>query len=965
LNNVHSVLSLRFLLTLLSLLPLVTTDMSIRINSLFALAFLLFISAASFAQDDELGKALVQGLGNLGAKKKAKLDSVDFQFAISVNENAGLIDVKQKGEGLTRGLYGMKDKNQRTPAEIGRDTVDVATQYYQLKMYKLAEFSFIEAKSFLEQNQLQSDISYLRCVSNLALVYMAQGKLLEAEQFLNEAITISSAAGENNPGYIANLNSKSKYQQMIGHYNEAEKGFDETLELVKKVFTENSLQYAIVLNNKALLYQNVGRFDEGIALIKKAITTADAAFKKSMKRKNSFDGRRFQSNLAFMYQMAGKYPEAEATFLDMKKSYEKNMASNNQEYAALLNQLAVLYMQIKKFDQVEALLKKAQEVLKKKHGEESPTYARATSDLGTFYRLTGKNQQAETLLTQALTIREKALGNNHPDYFRTKEELAILFWKTQQWDKAYQHYKQVMDKTIDFINKYFPPMSEAEKTKYWDITSPRFQRFYNFAIAASTAKPAIAEDIFDYQTATKGLLLNSTNKIKESILKSGDKSIINDYIQWLDKKEALARFYSLSKEELAEQKIDLPAMEQEANRIERSLSSRSADFSNGYTTQPVNFKQIRDVLGETEAVVELIRVHAFDQDFIDDSKYVALVLAKGSQSPKMIVLDNGKNLETRMARFYKNAIQQKIEDTQTYDQFWARIDAELAGKKLIYVSPDGVYNQVNLNTMKKASGDYVINRYDLVNLGNSKDLVAIKAKKPSTVAKKNSLLLGFPNYGGDEIPALPGTKTEIETVSKILKTAGIQTTQLTAAEASEKNLKAIKGPSYVHIATHGYFLKDTESGGDAFGVHADNAANNPLLRSGLMLANASKTISGTESPNIESNDNGILTAYEAMNLDLENTDLIVLSACETGLGDVKNGEGVYGLQRAFLVAGADAMIMSLWKVDDAATQQLMTNFYANLTKSGNKQKAFKQAQLQLMAKYKEPYYWGAFVMMGQ
>jgi CHAT domain-containing protein len=183
--------------------------------------------------------------------------------------------------------------------------------------------------------------------------------------------------------------------------------------------------------------------------------------------------------------------------------------------------------------------------------------------------------------------------------------------------------------------------------------------------------------------------------------------------------------------------------------------------------------------------------------------------------------------------------------------------------------------------------------------------------------------------------------------------------------ATEANIKAVKGPTLMHIATHGYFLADTQSAGSAMGVDLDNAKNNPLLRSGLILAGAPDPNKEEQAVDLQSNDNGILTAYEAMNLNLEGTDLIVLSACETGLGEVKAGEGVYGLQRSFLVAGANALIMSLWKVDDEATQMLMTNFYSNWTKTGNKLKAFKQAQLQLMAKYKEPYYWGAFVMMGQ
>jgi CHAT domain-containing protein len=518
-----------------------------------------------------------------------------------------------------------------------------------------------------------------------------------------------------------------------------------------------------------------------------------------------------------------------------------------------------------------------------------------------------------------------------------------------------------MDKSLDFINRYFPPMSEAEKTKYWDVLHPRFQRFYNYCLEASVTNPAVAQTMYNYQIATKGLLLNTTNKIKKAIFASGNNELIKDYVAWLDKKETLARYYSLSKEDLSNQKIDLPTLEKEANDMERSLSQRSSDFSQGYGADNVDFSQIASVLTDQEATVEFIRIQSYDKNFTADSKYAALILTKGMATPKLVVLDNGNQLETRYAKFYRNAIQQKSADTYSYDQFWARVDPALAGKKILYISADGVYNQISLNTLKKNDGPYLLNQYDLITVGNSKDILELKNRK-TVAAKKNAFLLGFPDYGGDAVAALPGTKVEIDNLIKILKTGGYQTTPYVQKTATEAILKSLKGPAIVHIATHGYFQPDVEQ--SAAGVNQENARNNPLLRSGLLLAGASPTLKGELMPNLESNDNGVLTAYEAMNLDLEGTDLIVLSACETGLGDVRAGEGVYGLQRAFLVAGAKAMVMSLWKVDDAATQALMTNFYTNLAKGGSKAKAFKQAQLQLMTKYKDPYYWGAFVMVG-
>ncbi len=192
-------------------------------------------------------------------------------------------------------------------------------------------------------------------------------------------------------------------------------------------------------------------------------------------------------------------------------------------------------------------------------------------------------------------------------------------------------------------------MSEAEKTKYWDILQPRFQRFYNYCLDAQATNPAIVNDMYNYQIATKGLLLNSTNKIKTAIFSSGNADLIKDYMSWLDKKEALARYYSLSKEDLKDQKIDLASLEQEANAMERSLSQRSGDFSQGYSTEKIAVENISSLLGDTEAIVELIRVHSFDKDFTLDSKYAALVLTKNAP-PTLIILDNGNQLETRYAK---------------------------------------------------------------------------------------------------------------------------------------------------------------------------------------------------------------------------------------------------------------------------------------------------------------------------
>jgi CHAT domain-containing protein len=905
-------------------------------------------------------KALTVAQGQL-AKARASFDSTDFDYAVLTSDNSGFIDIKEKGERMVKAgsaasnvLNFLNDK-EAEPEQQARTALEMGEVWYGARNYKLAEKSFANAKQLYEGQNLTNTLGYIKTISNQGLLYATMGRFTQAESFTAEALDMRRTKfGETNPGIGASLNNYGVLKYNQARYNEAEKDFEAALQILKTNKLEGTMPYAIVLNNQAMLFQGVGRYDEASIGLKEACAIGD-----KLKSLASTNHLKFWSNLALLYQQMGKYSDAETIYLGM----EKRLGKNNPDYASMLNNQAGLYLTMGKEDKVEDLLKRSAAIYKSNFGEENPAYAKSISDLGNFYRYKERYNESDPLLEKALAIREVTLGKNHPMYVQSQEDIAILSWKRKSWSKAFMMYREVMDKSLDFINKYFPPMSEAEKTKYWDVLSPRFQRFYNFAIEANIENPAVVQDLYDYHIATKALLLSSTNKVKQAIFSSKDVQLIQDYVTWLDQKETLARLYAYSKEDLKNQNINLDSILRATNATEKKLSERSTDFSSGYSTQKLSFNDIRTVLTDTEGVVEIIRVQTYAQKFTDQARYVALVLTKGFEIPKLVVLDNGQQLETRYFKYYRNAIQQKINDEYSYDQFWNRIDAELKGKKILYTSLDGVYNQINLNTLKRPSGDFVVNQYEITLLGNSKDLIRLKKQK-AKATKKSATLVGFPEYGAGDIPALPGTKVEVEGIAKILKASGYQVNQLMQKSATEASLKSIKAPSVIHIATHGYFLKDVESTGSAFGVHIENANDNPLLRSGLLLAGAASTVSGKRMPNLESNDNGILTAYEAMNLNLDATDMIVVSACETGLGDVKAGEGVYGLQRAFLVAGADAIVMSLWKVDDAATQQLMTNFYTNWLKIGNKQKAFKQAQLQLMAKYKEPYYWGAFVMMG-
>lgn len=556
---------------------------------------------------------------------------------------------------------------------------------------------------------------------------------------------------------------------------------------------------------------------------------------------------------------------------------------------------------------------------------------------------------------------------------------AQLLWRRNEIDGASTAFKELMDTYKKNIERSFSSMSEYEREQFFITLKNDFELFNSFVLdnISTPSGGQLLEDIFDLQLYTKALLLNEINKMKTRAIASGDQELKSMFMELRKLKEDLsALYFKGDKNDISE------SIEKKISDLERQINNRSRLFKGD--DQEVNWRKIQSKLDENEAAVEIIRVRKFGKKsgtgplknsiygFTDSVSYLVLMITRESLRPDGLIISDGSLLESRFLSYYRNAIKAKLRDTISYEKFWKPIREKLAGNHRAFISTDGVYNQINLNSLYNPhSKKYVLDESDLFLVTNTKDLLVPKQPRSSKYAS----LYGRPAYSFEsrqddprdlqtetdrtrslfdkdlsefitqDFSDLPGTQNEINNVRSILENYGWHVNSFLGTAASESNLKSSNSPDILHIATHGFFL--------AGGTQSVNS----MIRSGIVL-------SGIKNKDRQSFEDGILTAYEATILNLEQTQLVVLSACETGLGEVRNGEGVYGLQRGFKVAGARNLLMSLWKVDDEATAMLMTAFYKAWSEDADIHAAFSNAQQFLRTRYDHPYYWASFILLG-
>ncbi|HET8860363.1 CHAT domain-containing tetratricopeptide repeat protein [Marivirga sp.] len=931
--------------------------------------FLLCFSHKSFAQfgigdvlKKKAEKLVKEKLQEKTEEKRDSYDTLSFNYAIAFLDKTESFENQQKGEGLIKAAdFLLSEDEPQTALEEVRDIYNFGRFNYKIGNQFLAETNLKLAKYEYEQISASSEPNYLKTIGLLGLLYSDMGRFNKAEEYTQKALEgWENLQGKTSIGYLAELNNYAVLQLNLGNFLKAEKLMRELGENLNSEKDNEKLPYAIYLNNDAILNQYMGRADEALGLMQECSIIA----KESLTEKNA-TYLQFLTNKAILEQENGDLETAENTFqevLDLQESRLKLNAKNDPDYAHMKSNIAALYVTKGEYQKAEEALKLALEIYENEFGAEHLTTAGTQSDLGNLYRFLGKHEEAEPLLQSALYTRERKLSNTHPKVVKSQEDLALWFWANGQTASAISYFSRVMETSQEFIKDYFPALSEAEKTKYWEQLKPRFFRFYNFALENHEENPELLEDFMRYRLATKGILLSASTALRNTIFSQNDAELTALYEQWLDQKQQLANAYALSDEEIKEQSLNVDSLESATNQTEKQLSVKSEAFSTAYEGRNTDYKTILNKLKTGQVMMEIVQYPIFDKQLTTENAYAYVILKKGADKPKIVINKEGKLLENRYYAYYNNVINQKMKDDYSYAQYWGIVDEELGSATRIYISPDGIYNQVNMNTLQQPNGKYLIQDYDIRYVGHPNDILLEKSAKSD--GQQTAFLMGDPNFNNNSIAQLPGTRKEIENISKYLSPS-MNIKKYLDNEATESNLKQVKSPKYLHLASHGYFLEDKQTNNNLFGVQLQYINQNPLLRSGLLLKGAGAEESSSTSQSFNQSNNGFFSAYEAINLNLNNTEMVVLSACETGKGDVKAGEGVYGLQRAFIVAGAESLVMSLWKVDDMATQKLMSGFYKDNVQGKAIPDAFRSAQLAMLNEYQHPYYWGAFIMFSR
>lgn len=835
--------------------------------------------------------------------------------------------------------------------------------------------------------------------NNLAETYRELGDYTRIEPLYLQALaSLEKSLGSDHPNIAFIQNNLGNLYQDRGDFTKAESFYLRSLAIREKALGPNHLDVAQSLNNLGALLRDRGDLVQTELLFQRAL-----AIRRQALGPNHPLVAMNLNNLAALSRERNNFTQAEEYSQQALAIYEKNFDANHEGIAQSLGHLANIYKDQGRLDQAELCLKRALSIREKVFGPDHPLVANDLYQLANLYFSKKETARAEPLLLQSLAIREKALGLSHGDVGYSLYKLAQFYLFSGEYQKSLS-YQIRGNETIERDLKInLLSGSERQKILYLKKTDSWSDKTLSLHLQYLFENQTAAKAAIEILLSRKGRALDAmTNTLATVRSRSNPETqALMDEYAGLISQLSIQNLRGPGNRTPQEYQALLQELEHQKEKLEIELSRRSNEFK--VQTTPISFEAIQRHVPPHAALIEFGLYSPIDAKTQKPgpSRYAAYVVT-GSRTAKEPVatqlhwvdLGEAAPIDQAILRFRqllripvtsprKNrnlvsvANQRPLQTVQSQarlvDQLIMRPVRRLLGTTTrLLISPDGNLNLIPFDALVDERGKYLVEKYEISFLTSGRDLLQFDAQ---TAPKSKPVIIAAPDFAAGKGPrvfeqqvkplvSLPGTKKEAAAIQAEFPQAVVET----SAFATEASLKRVSGPQFLHVATHGYFLENSsqEKTQPTRQIETEPRINfeevkkaNPLLRSMLFLAQANKGLSGE--------DDGVLTALEATGLDLSGTKLVVLSACDTGVGEIKTGDGVLGLRRAFVLAGAETQIMSLWAVSDTATRDLMIQYYKRLKKGEDRSTALRQVRLAFLKipKWKHPFYWASFILSGK
>lgn len=895
---------------------------------------------------------------------------------------------------------------------------NLASLYKAMGNYAAAGPLFERAATVLAKVSGEKSPDYAVVISNLAHHYSLVGRHAEAEALYRRSLEITRATlGERHPQYGRTLNNLASLYESMGDYAKAEPLYRQSLAILEARYMTGTPDYASALNNLAGLYKAVGDYEKADDLFRRAADTWRAALG---------EGHPAYA-VALMNQgdlkvSMGRFEEAERLYTKALDIARTGLGEKHPDVALAMQNLAVLYRITGRYGEAEPLYRQALEIWTAGLGAGHPDVALALHNLGALYNAMGRCTEAEPFYRQALEIRTAVYGEAHPDVAATLNNLAGLCAATGREAEALELMTRAQNINDRLIRNVFAAASESRRLGYLTVLRGETDAFLSL-VARRLSKDAKAVRAgLDLVLRRKAIVAEAMAADRDAVLSGRYPDLVSTLrdLKTLRIQIAQKTLSGPGPEGLETHRRLLEEWEAEKEKLEVFLAGRIPEINLERRLREADRQAVAGALPEGAVLVELIRTGSFDFEAVPalgqsswkPARYLAFVLPAGEpENISMIDLGDANDID-RMISDFRSSITGELESsggrglatkgvTTGPRESGAKLRAAVfdslgkgvSGRKRIFLAPDGDFHRLSFAALPMDGGGYLIDEHSIGYVVSGRDVLRFgegadfEASAPVVVADPDYDLdvVGPGLRAGEAAPGeerrgrelfrdaphfdrLPGTRGEGERIG-----AMFHVEPLVGRQATKGRLRGLRSPRILHFATHGFFLPDRgrdrdegksagKDGGRRVAERPPRSVENPLLRSGLALAGANTWLGGKR-PSPEAGD-GILTGEDATALDLLATELVVLSACETGLGEIRNGEGVFGLRRAFPLAGARTLVMSLWKVPDDQTRTLMEGFYRRMLEGTSRADALREAQLAIKAEFPEPSYWGAFVCQG-